>query len=377
MAIPQYPTRKLNQRGYTLVELMVAVGISGFLFFALMSLLSQSTNFAAYFNGAAASVEGASEAIAQLNSIMPQVVRVRACGCQGASSTFATNCTWSEPSSSDPNIGKDPVQTWYNNATQAANGLEIFTGDFEWFSGNIPSTSLGTISALYKSNISAASVGGCTETNSPPDSTVATVTGTTPKGCKVPVRLFYMSPVMENVSYAGAPSTPGYLRILVGNQSESNATAGLWIGRGSSARNGENGIEVAQLSCGFVQAAGQTSGMLFALNLKIKSRSSSMNTVTSSDYESWHPSGKNFFRGTVRDLRFKYSFRNLSTRGVYQWRVQGTRNCKENGASAIDKSQCCSLAMNGSGQCQACVKAGQVGYATQCCSEQNFAGVCL
>ncbi|MGZ3695904.1 MAG: PilW family protein, partial [Bdellovibrionota bacterium] len=344
-------TRKLlDQAGVTLIELMVAVGIGGFLFFALMALLSQTTEFATFFHSAATSIEGTSNAISQLNSIMPQVVRIQSCGCHGVASTNMSSCTWTEPGAADPNIGKDPIQNWGGatgtpgtGAAALGNALEIFKGDFEWFGGDAPNTPLGLITGILTSNINTSgSLGGCEALNG--FSVNGAATTTFGKGCKLQIRLLYKAPF---AAVGATPSYPGYLRILLGTQSEATLSNGTWIGQADY--RGSSALGVTQLSCGYVQSGttgAQSSGQLFALNLKIKVRATSEQSTSSMNYESWYPGGQNYYRGNIRDLRFKYSFRNLSTRGAYQWRAQGKRNCIPNGSAAVNKSDCCSLARN-------------------------------
>ncbi|MCO5144244.1 MAG: hypothetical protein M9962_14235, partial [Oligoflexia bacterium] len=118
-----------------------------------------------------------------------------------------------------------------------------------------------------------------------------------------------------------------------------------------------------------------TTGLLFALNIKVKTRSTFIQTVSSSNYESWHPAGKNYNRGLFREIRLKHAFRNLSTRGVYQWRMQSQRGCLQNGEASTNKEQCCSLALVG-GVCGHCIPSGESGTAANCCSEKVAAGVC-
>jgi type II secretory pathway pseudopilin PulG len=371
----KFPRKLTNQNGYTLLEVTIAAAISGLMFLALMGLLSQTTEFATYFHGSAASIEASADAISQLNAIMPQVVKIRSCGCHGVADTTLSDCTWNEPTGAEPNIGKDPIQNFGGSNTDP--GLEIFKGDFEWFNGNAPATGNTFLTGLLTSNIgggSAGSLGACQSTSS---FTVAGVAAPTfPKGCKLEVRLIYKSPVDV---IAGAKSIPGALKIYIGNQNSAIVTSphpGTWIGQTDT--RGGTPIGVTQLSCGFVQSGStaQSSGQLFALNLKIKSRASSEQNTSGNTYESWYPGGTNYNRGLVRDLRFKYSFRNISSRGAYQWRAQGKRKCITNGNTAVDKSECCSMAISGT-TCTVCKPKGTGGAASACCSEQISAGVCL
>ncbi|MGE3260370.1 MAG: PilW family protein [Bacteriovoracia bacterium] len=359
------PTKSPREGGYTLIEVLIAAGLGSFLFFALMSLLGQTTNFAAYFHSSANSIEGSSDAISQLNAIMPQIVRIQSCGCHGTVSTAMSGCTWVEPVSGDPSIGKDPILGPTYAGSNADPGLEIFKGDFESFGGNAPLTGAAGLLGLQTSGSMVGGTGNC--------ETLAGLSGVSAKGCKLQVRLLYKAPVKE----AGADaSTPGQLKIVIGDQDPS--TGGLWIGKSDS--RGSTALGISQLSCGFVQSGttAQSSGMLFALNLKLKTRATTENKPSSFLYESWHPDGKNYLRGTIREVRLKYSFRNIATRGVYQWRAQGKRKCIVNGESAGNKSDCCSLAISSAHSCIACKASGAAASSgEECCSEQEASGVCL
>lgn len=371
---------RANQKGFTLIEVMIAAAVSSVVFAIMMGLLGKSADFSGYFHSTANSIEATSDAISQLNAVMAQVVRVRSCGCRGTPSTTLTNCVWED--SSAANSWYDPIQS--GGASNAATyGIEIFRGDYESYYGGDNTagngTSGGTVQ-LATANLPAAfgaTLGGC-------QSYTALGAGNV-KGCKLQVSLYYKAPVIESGSTA---ALAGMLRIELGTGSGlqvgggSNTGGILNIGGndrfgGTSTSQRGAGISVSRLSCGFVKSTGQTSGMIFALNMKIKTRSTTLQDTSNPNYESWYPTGKNYNRGIERELRFKYSFRNLNTRGVYQWRPQARRGCTPNGTAPASgtKNDCCSLALSG-GVCVQCLGAGAAGTINSCCSETVSGGTC-
>jgi prepilin-type N-terminal cleavage/methylation domain-containing protein len=62
--------RLSDKKGFTLIELMVGLGLSGVVFLIMMTLMGQTAKFAAFFNGTATSIEGVSDAQAWFNPIL-------------------------------------------------------------------------------------------------------------------------------------------------------------------------------------------------------------------------------------------------------------------------------------------------------------------
>lgn len=351
----QASLRRLQESGFTLIEVMVSVGISGIVMLVFASLLSQSATFSSFFNRTASSIEGAADTIENLNSILPQVVSIRSCRCRGATNTnLLSNCYWD-----DSTPWYDPVRDGGANDS-ASTGFLILAGDFEFFYGG---SNLANTTQLFRSNIAASNLasnlGGCNSYTSLPAAQL--------RGCKVSFNLNYKAPTVESGS---TPSNSGFIFLRLG----SGAKGYQYIGEDD--RDGRGGVGVSEMSCGFVNTLGGSTGLLFALNIKLKSRSTFIQTVSHTNYESWHPSGKNYDRGLFKEIRLKHSFRNLDTRGVYQWRVQSQRSCLENGKTSSTKEQCCSLALTG-GACSSCVPSGSAGTADNCCSEKVSAGTCI
>jgi prepilin-type N-terminal cleavage/methylation domain-containing protein len=278
-----FPTKVRNQHGYTLLELMIAAAIGALVFYTLMSLLGQTTNFATHFHGTAGAIEASSDAISQLNGMMPEIVRIRRCSCSGSSTTATASCRWFPPASSaEPNIGKDPVQNY--GVASPGTEVEIFAGDFESFGGAVTATGYPGLRGLFTGYLGQ---GGNASSGIKCAGMDGVLSGLYAKGCKMPISLYYTSPTLESGT---TPAKPGSLRIAVGGDGSafSGGTSDTWIGRPTD--TGYRGIVgVTQLSCGFAQSSASSASMLFVLNLKINSRSTTEQNVNCSSYESWWP----------------------------------------------------------------------------------------
>ena len=148
----------------------------------------------------------------------------------------------------------------------------------------------------------------------------------------------------------------------------------------SANKNGAGGLGISTLACGFESSAGGVTGTNFVLNLNIKVRSNSILDVSNSYYESWYPqscTGSNSrCKGLTRPLLLKYSMRNLTQRGLYLWRSEGFKRCKQPGDTASSAAECCSQAWNGTA-CALCLASGQAAtVAAACCSGDLNGAVC-
>lgn len=383
-----------SQSGFSLIELMVGLGLSGVVFAVLMTLLGQTAKFASFFGGTATGVEGTAEAVTMLNTVMPQIVRVRSCACRGLETapgnSYLSNCVWRE------------TEPWFNpilngtgsNSSNGNLGVMVLDADYEDFWGgtndngtsqlrfDFPATGISQLYNSYTNNL-----GACQDYDSVPN--------VEKRGCKRRLRLFFNAPTMEvsGSSSTADASVAGRLTIIIGGDdgvSESTApSSALSVSRiGDRAINGSTGLGLTEFSCGFLGSTGGISGLNFVMNLKLKARSTSIQTPSHNNYESWYPntgdansyagsSGKNYNSGLFRDLRLKYSFRNIGTRGLHHWRSQSNVKCKANGAAAGAREQCCSFAI-ASGTCTACLASGEASAdADRCCSEKVLAGDCI
>jgi len=370
-----------DKKGFTLIELMVGLGLAGVVFLIMMTLMGQSAKFAAFFNGTATSIAGVSDAVTQLNSVMSQVVQVDTCNCRGGGQLNSmSNCTWSD------------AQPWYNpvlngsasNSAHGEHGAQLMTGYFEsWFGGANNSLTDGT-DAVKTDFINALSfssgLGGCEDFTALPSAKR--------RGCKMKFALYYKAPEIETGAALTQAAKAGSLTLHIGDQAIGSGDGVVKFG--NSDGNGAGGLGVTELACGFNNSSSGTAGLLFVLNFKIKARSTTLLNSAHPNYESWYPnvtavspnysgsSGKNYAYGLFRNVKLNFAFRNLGTRGLYHWRSSSVKGCVANGdpATAAEKQKCCSLASNGT-QCVACVPGGVAGTNDTCCSEKAVAGTCI
>ncbi|MGZ3672538.1 MAG: type II secretion system protein [Bdellovibrionota bacterium] len=106
---------RLGQRGMTLIEIVVSMGLVGLCFLALMTILNQVGSFSAYFTGTAATIEGVTEAVSLFSGVVPETTRILSCNCQANTSARA-NCIW------------DAQNPWYDPIrTGGAAGMALFS----------------------------------------------------------------------------------------------------------------------------------------------------------------------------------------------------------------------------------------------------------
>lgn len=341
------------------MELMVGLGLSGIVFMIMVTLMGQSATFSSVFHGTANSIEAVSATVRQLNTVMPQVVNVASCGCRGANSTNLSNCTWSD--------GQPWFDPHYNGGVSAGTEHLLFDGYFESYDGDdVTDDGVMDLSRSAAEGRSwAANLGGCFDY----DESLGTWVS---RGCKQRVRLYYTSATQAS---GGTPSNAGVFRLKIGTAADPAGNFTI----GGADRDGLNGVGVVRVSCGFVQGTGGQAGLLFVLNVRLKSRSTTSQNTAHSLYESWYEGGANYNKGRFREVQMKFAFPNVSYRGVYQWRTAAQKNCKENGESVSpggSKEECCSLAMSGT-TCTSCIRSGQGGTATSCCSGKVSGGTCI
>lgn len=364
-----------RQAGFSLMELMVGLGLSGIIFMTLIALMGQSATFSSVFHGSANTIEAVSTTLRQLHSVMPQVVSVNSCGCRGATSTSISNCIWSD---TDPVTDPGWYDPHYNGGVTAGTEHLLFDGLFESYNG-ADTDGDGRLD-LTKDTIDdawGAALGGCESYDENLGSKWVQ------RGCKQRVRIYYTPAKAES---GGTPSNAGSLRLKLGTAADVDqvATIGLKSGPGNynvgaADWDGLNGIGVVKVSCGFVQGADGKAGTLFALNVRVKARSTIRRSPTpASLYESWHQAGANYGRGRFRDIQMKFAFPNLSNRGAYQWRTASQMDCKANGEDANSREQCCSFAWDGA-RCVACKRGGgasgeSASRDSECCSGKLGAG---
>ncbi len=339
----------------TLIEVMVSTGLVGLMMVVILAIMGNVGGFVGYFNNQANTAETVNTTVAGLNAALPLITRIQECNCRTASGTRAT-CLW------------NPNDPWYDPVYDGgqASPVVLLRGELEAHNG--PSTSLANVLGL-----SSFQGGTCATHNS-------TLTSGLTRGCKQAFSLTYTAATRP---VGTTESKSGRLILSVGSGAKT-----LQIG--DTDWDGMGGIGLSELSCGFDNSAGTSgsgiSGAIFVLNMRVKARASGVRSTSNSNYESWYPRSTptgtpspnvNYYRGVIREVRMKYSMRNIAVRGVYSWRPESIRNCKVNGRTATHPSQCCSQAMSG-GSCVACIPGGGVatGGANSCCSGTLNGGNC-
>lgn len=333
----------------TLIEVVISSGLVGLIFVVIMGLMGQVGSVASFFSSQEATMTAVVDAVGSLNATMPLVTRITACNCRAVSSR--AQCIW------------DSSQPWTNPVFDMAqtSPVTLLAGEFEVHDG--PGTAMTDVL-----NLASFGPDTCLSQNS---------TGSTySRGCKVGFELKYTAPTALTSS---AASKAGTLRLEIPAR---GAGAPARVSIGAATAEGAGNIGVTELSCGFDNGAGSATGANFVLNFRVKARSRLTKKLNDPNYESWYPraggsapyqSDKNYFGGQIREIRLKWAMRNITARGIYSWRGESTRNCKINGATAGNSSQCCSNAIN-AGICVACVRGGQGAAAASACCSGRLAG---
>lgn len=340
--------------GFTLIELMISVGISSVIMLVLMLLFNTSLDVSALLNRSAGTTEFMADGVDKLNTYVTQVVHLRSCAC--STGAAQGDCSWSAA-----NMLRDPVIDLGN-----ANPVVLLDADFE---AGTPNTKVDPAATANDPTLTANlfAPGGYACGNNP---------GVAPnRGCRQRLRLLYFAPIVE----AGAtPSTPGRLSIRVSSIAAPGTFAETTIG-GTLSRQG-----LVRLSCGLVEQTSGEEGAVFAINMRFKMKQSLNENPTSATYESWYPTSAKFKPGNFRDVKLRFSLANLANRGVYQWRMVSKRRCRgiNQTGTVSTPDDCCTLARNTANQCISCVPSGvnPAGFAAGavgCCSEAvDGGGLC-
>ncbi|MCO5144494.1 MAG: prepilin-type N-terminal cleavage/methylation domain-containing protein, partial [Oligoflexia bacterium] len=194
--------KKIPDSGFTLMEVMVSVGIAGIVMLVFGSLMSQSASFSSFFNSSASSIEGAADVVANVNAVLPQVVSVHTCRCRGSAlPNNLSNCIWD-----DSTPWYDPVHNGGADDS-AATGLSLIVGEIEMFNGG---TNVANTTQLLRSNIAASNymnnIGGCLNYTAFPAAQL--------RGCKMNFQINYKAPDIE---VGSTPAKAGFVFIRLGD----------------------------------------------------------------------------------------------------------------------------------------------------------------
>lgn len=355
------PFSASNKKGFTLVELLIGVGLFGIVFLAAFQIMGLGTRFSNDFVRSSKAVGFMSDAINLLNTLIPQTGYIAGIYCRGTGNSKA-DAAWIDTANTAIDGELSASNAWYDpviDGPSANDGsfVTIFDAQVDTYFGGTDATDgrdetilsyiTGTLG--YGTNQTCRSWGS--RRNNIPS-----------RGCWQRLRLLYAAPVNE---LGLAPSEPGQLIIRLSDLNDATTASDHDITIGGA----ESKIGIARLSCGMPQRTANTNAMEFVLNIRLKFKNSYINLVTDPLYESWHPNGTNHFRGARREIKMRFMMPNLSQRGAYQWKMQGIQGCLSVGTAATHKDQCCSGAMSAANACQDCVRSGQAAAsATMCCS---------
>jgi hypothetical protein len=308
-----------DEKGTTLIELMVAMGLFGGISVALMSLFSSYLAESMVAQNQVALNEAINEFHERLDTELGNVTQVIGCACGSANCVFNSSA---------------PVDCMKEGAT-------CKTVLLRWETEKSNSPFL-----RQKSGCLGEGVGKTREQIEL-------------RGCKARMRLVMEPPVKGT-------GIPGEVRIerddLPPDAAPSEILARL--------------PGVYSLSCG--RSSGTEPGQ-FRLELKAKARDRN-DGVTSSAFEGFHPDDAGFNRGTHRSFFADLSFRNLNTSGVFFGRIQKIPSCVRDGEKASQSgASCCSGFFDSNLKClptTECLGSGRESDSAglDCCSHQVLEG---
>jgi prepilin-type N-terminal cleavage/methylation domain-containing protein len=346
--------RHKNQYGFSLLELMTALGITGVFAVAIMSVITSTNRSADQIQRESLLNRETENFIYALEQYVGQNVLLIGCSC--VVSGGVPSCD-NQPLAEAPNYaGTTPILTFmYENARDPQNppaaGACLFNG--------------------------VATIGGAAST-------------IVPRGCKQVAELRYIRPT---VTTGNTPSQPGELQIVWRRpNTPPNTAAGTVLARLTG---------VTRFSCTMsptVDSGGtahlSNSDMVFKIETKVPGQD--IRVVGVSGYETWSPNETGTYASTyalgIHHTRVsQVVLRNLLVPGVQFGKVQRIQNCVVDGQAAPDFRSCCSGYRDPtSGNCvaaSACIlnpgtagsaPAAPGGVADQCCSHMiDGGGSCL
>jgi prepilin-type N-terminal cleavage/methylation domain-containing protein len=333
--------------GFTLVELLVTVAISGGLALAIMSILIGTTTFSQTARLQAELTKDLQTFYYALEQYLGQTTEVISCNCAapgvGIGGFTAQTCF---------PVGVDKSAT---AGFDAASG-PVFSFVYEDAADPISPTPAGS-SCLF-----GAVVGGLI-----PGTNIPAV------GCKRILTLVYNPPTLETAGPPAAISLPGTLKL--------KDQAGTVLAQLSS---------VTSFACGMSVNTFPFSATLSNSDLRVridvKAKQNTIDNFKDGNYESWNPLGVNFARGYHRSHLGQITFRNLAMPGIHFGKIRQYKDCFADGRAlpaGTDYHVCCSGYSNAAGT--ACVAATACGWnngavpAQPCCSRMtdSVSGACL
>ncbi|MEK7690447.1 MAG: type II secretion system protein, partial [Bdellovibrionota bacterium] len=342
-------SRVTNQRGVTLVELLISTSLFGFLMVAVSSIFAtQATNSARSSNENEFN-EQLSSFANTLESYLTNTTQLIDCSCQGA-----TNCVVGNAGSC--------AQAGKEDYCQSSSYIEVETEG-----ADDPSEAGGS--------------GNCNQAGD----RGATPEGMHSRGCKRIIRVTYDPPT--KVSGADPSWTVGKPGKITIDDRTSGTPQIIQEFKGAYFfRCGQHPVDSSNLTT--------PSSDLFRLEIKAKTRHSNLTDFsTEAEADGWYPAvGSNaadpgFMTGTHRQFASDFTFRNWNVPGVHFGRTTTYPECIQfddavkNVGITSDRLCCSGYYDPGPNVCiaqSACAPRGTGGVpAAVCCSKMRKAGVCL
>lgn len=293
-------TPKKSTAGFTLVELMIVVGLSGILSLAIFSMLVDATRINRQADLQSALLRDSQIFLYNLEQYLSQVTAVYSCNC-GAGRCVNNNLDVS------PAAVNDPAVTVLSAQVEEAQQLMA--------PPNSARCLLFGRSYLVSSDIVA-------------------------RGCKMQIDLVYVPPSRENGTTA---SRPGQLKLVLTDATGAAESIGVLS-------------NITEFSCG-VSATSlnseQANYSRFTYRINQKSKTHLTEDPTNPYYESFAPGGQNYGAGYHLQFFNQVVLRNVVYPGLHFSKMVQYRNCRLEGEKPDnnDASQCCSFAVTSNGIC--------------------------
>lgn len=330
---------KPKQSGFTLIELMVVVAITGGLALVLMSTLVDTTKINRQMQVQAETGRDLQSFYYALEVYFGQTTQVVTCECGGGASGIIAGFT--HPCKND-SLQSLPLPAGTNTVLQVV--YEDSSDPLQFFP---PAAGSNCLLA------GAVQIPG---------------TDITPVGCKRFAFLKYTPPV--DVSGSN-PSTPGKLEISTGIDPAALSPVATINA-------------VTDFACGMTSnpTTGTLSNSDFKVRIDVKSKINNTEQVSDPNYESWSPAGVNFDHGIRRSHFGQVTFRNLTMPGIHFGKMRSYKNCTGNKVATNDPQSCCAGYYDGAACNTSCTPSGIAApLATMCCSRMidptGATGACL
>ncbi|MGZ3696837.1 MAG: PilW family protein [Bdellovibrionota bacterium] len=338
-----------NQRGMTLVELMVSTALFGILVLGMMTLFSENSKKVAKSQNESRLSEQLVEFSEAIENTLGNATQLISCACNPGT---VGNCIFDQtPANPDCAIGQCG-----NPAAPAP--LTLLRYEYE--DAQNPSDPATNLQCVLGSPSSV--------------STTITPEGLILRGCKKRISLQVVQPVPVLPTPKNA--APGQLAIVLEGLNGAPNKVITTLSGVTSLRCGQLPLDPT-----LPVAAQQPSPEQFHLEIGIKTRDTNL-PLAAPQWDGWHPLDAGFYQGTHRTISTDINFRNINYPGVHFGKAISFNNCTADGAPSPD-GNCCSgyqsaTAPNLCLAATACITSGLASTAAyECCSHKRINGSCL